>query len=61
MTLESTVSTSSRFQQSIAEPSERTVIADISLPLNGSINRAAPSWDVGLLDQYIVSLTNLLP
>lgn len=37
------------------------VIADLSLPLNGSINRASPSWDVGLLDQYLVSINNLMP
>ncbi|PWZ00620.1 hypothetical protein BCV70DRAFT_98517 [Testicularia cyperi] len=28
------------------------VILDLALPLNGSINRAQPSWDVGLLDLY---------
>ncbi|SNX83253.1 related to GAS1 - glycophospholipid-anchored surface glycoprotein [Melanopsichium pennsylvanicum] len=28
------------------------VILDLALPLNGSINRAQPSWDVGLLNLY---------
>ncbi|KAN0063211.1 1,3-beta-glucanosyltransferase [Thecaphora frezii] len=28
------------------------VILELALPLNGSINRAEPSWDVGLLSQY---------
>ena len=28
------------------------VILDLALPLNGSINRAEPSWDVGLLNLY---------
>jgi len=35
------------------------VIADLALPLNGSINRAAPSWDVGLLDAYIATIDSL--
>lgn len=26
---------------------------DISLPLNGSINRASPAWTTSLLDEYI--------
>lgn len=33
----------------------------MSLPLNGSINRAAPSWNIALLDQYLATLNNLLP
>jgi hypothetical protein len=28
-------------------------------PLNGSINRAAPSWDVGLLNEYTRTLDSL--
>lgn len=29
------------------------VLLDISLPLNGSINRASPAWTTSLLDEYI--------
>lgn len=32
------------------------VILDLALPLNGSINRAQPTWDVGLLDLYAETL-----
>ncbi|GAA98026.1 carbohydrate-binding module family 43 protein [Mixia osmundae IAM 14324] len=35
------------------------VIADLGLPLNGSINRAAPSWDVGIQQQYIDTINNM--
>lgn len=35
------------------------VIADTSLPLNGSINRASPSWDVSLMEQYFRQIDNL--
>lgn len=35
------------------------VIADISLPEGGSINRAAPTWDVNLLTTYIKQIDNL--
>jgi 1,3-beta-glucanosyltransferase GAS1 len=37
------------------------VIADLALPQNGSINRAAPSWDVSLLAEYTQTIDNLLP
>ncbi len=29
------------------------VLLDVSLPLNGSIDRASPSWTTNLLDEYI--------
>lgn len=29
------------------------VLLDLSLPANGSINRAAPSWTTALLDEYM--------
>lgn len=29
------------------------VLLDVSLPLNGSINRAAPSWSTNLMGEYI--------
>lgn len=29
------------------------VLLDVSLPLNGSINRAAPSWSTNLLNEYV--------
>ncbi len=29
------------------------VILDVALPFNGSINRASPSWDVGLQTEYL--------
>lgn len=29
------------------------ILLDVSLPLNGSINRASPAWTTSLLDQYI--------
>lgn len=32
------------------------VILDLALPLNGSINRAEPSWDVGLLNLYATTI-----
>ncbi|KAJ9478290.1 1,3-beta-glucanosyltransferase [Pseudozyma hubeiensis] len=32
------------------------VILDLALPLNGSINRAQPSWDVGLLNLYATTI-----
>ncbi|EPQ28890.1 uncharacterized protein PFL1_03691 [Pseudozyma flocculosa PF-1] len=32
------------------------VILELALPLNGSINRAEPTWDVGLLDLYITTI-----
>ncbi|KAH9819182.1 glycoside hydrolase family 72 /Carbohydrate-binding module family 43 [Melampsora americana] len=35
------------------------VIADTSLPLNGSINRASPSWDVSLMEEYFRQIDNL--
>ena len=35
------------------------VIADLGLPLNGSINRATPSWDVSLLNAYLLTINNL--
>ncbi|KAF8528028.1 Glucanosyltransferase-domain-containing protein [Hysterangium stoloniferum] len=35
-------------------------IIDLSLPANGSINRAAPSWTVALLDQYIETIDAFL-
>ncbi|EGG13017.1 glycoside hydrolase family 72 /Carbohydrate-binding module family 43 [Melampsora larici-populina 98AG31] len=35
------------------------VIADTSLPLNGSINRASPSWDVSLMEKYFRQIDNL--
>lgn len=28
------------------------VLLDVSLPLNGSIDRASPSWTTSLLDEY---------
>ncbi|CAH7683157.1 Glucanosyltransferase-domain-containing protein [Phakopsora pachyrhizi] len=35
------------------------VIADISLPNEGSINQNAPSWDVSLLSKYITQIDSL--
>ena len=32
------------------------VILELALPLNGSINRAEPSWDVGLLNLYTTTI-----
>ena len=29
---------------------------DLSLPLNGSIDRASPSWSTNLLDQYLTTI-----
>lgn len=29
------------------------VLLDVSLPLNGSIDRASPTWDTSLLDEYM--------
>ena len=36
------------------------VIADLGPPLNGSINRATPSWDVSLLNEYLVTINSLV-
>jgi len=33
---------------------------DLSLPVNGSINRLQPSWDVGLLDLYLTTVNAFL-
>ena len=41
--------------QSHACPNVRRI--DLSLPLNGSIDRDAPSWTTGLLDQYIETIS----
>jgi hypothetical protein len=35
---------------------EGTISIDLSLPLNGSFNRASPSWSTNLLDQYIATI-----
>ncbi|RSH78803.1 1,3-beta-glucanosyltransferase gas1 [Apiotrichum porosum] len=32
------------------------VLLDVSLPLNGSIDRASPAWTTNLLDQYITTI-----
>nr|ODN88560.1 1,3-beta-glucanosyltransferase [Cryptococcus depauperatus CBS 7841]ODN92877.1 1,3-beta-glucanosyltransferase [Cryptococcus depauperatus CBS 7855] len=32
------------------------VLLDLSLPLNGSIDRSSPSWSTNLLDQYIATI-----
>lgn len=29
---------------------------DLTLPLNGSIDRASPSWSTNLLDQYLATI-----
>lgn len=36
------------------------VILDLALPANGSINRAEPTWDVGLLDAYLGTVDTFL-
>ncbi|KIJ45700.1 carbohydrate-binding module family 43 protein [Sphaerobolus stellatus SS14] len=35
-------------------------IIDLSLPVNGSIDRASPSWDVSLLNLYLTTVTAFL-
>ncbi|KAH8915231.1 carbohydrate-binding module family 43 protein, partial [Atractiella rhizophila] len=35
------------------------VISDLGLPLNGSINRASPSWDTALYTQFTSTIDNL--
>lgn len=49
------------FSFSISDGTNGYFYQDLSLPLNGSINRAAPSWNIALLDQYLSILDNLLP
>ncbi|KAI0028292.1 glycoside hydrolase family 72 protein [Vararia minispora EC-137] len=41
--------------QALSAANIYTVI-DLSLPVNGSINRSAPTWTTGLLDQYIETI-----
>ncbi|KAJ9109852.1 hypothetical protein QFC19_001831 [Naganishia cerealis] len=36
------------------------VLLDVSLPLNGSINRAVPTWSTNLLDAYITTIDKFL-
>jgi hypothetical protein len=33
---------------------------DISLPLNGSIDRASPAWSTNLLDEYTTTINAFL-
>lgn len=37
------------------------VLLDVSLPLNGSIDRASPTWSTNLLDAYITTIDRFLP
>lgn len=37
------------------------VILDLGLPLNGSINRASPTWDTALQTEYLKTLDAFLP
>lgn len=45
--------------QALSDAGIYTII-DLSLPVNGSINRAAPSWDVSLLDLYLTTVNAFL-
>lgn len=36
------------------------VLLDVSLPLNGSIDRASPTWSTNLLDAYITTIDKFL-
>jgi hypothetical protein len=37
------------------------VLLDVSLPLNGSIDRASPTWSTNLLDAYVSTIDKFLP
>lgn len=37
------------------------ILLDVSLPLNGSIDRASPTWSTNLLDAYITTIDTFLP
>ncbi|GHJ88206.1 hypothetical protein NliqN6_4608 [Naganishia liquefaciens] len=37
------------------------ILLDVSLPLNGSIDRASPTWSTNLLDAYISTIDTFLP